>query len=64
MKIAKFREGQKVVGIGRDNNGLVGIVSATSVYTPSENKVWVKFYNRSGFLSWESGGESTWEVIG
>ena len=64
MRIAKFREGQKVVGIGRDNKDVIGIVSATSVYTPSENKVWVKFYNRSGFLSWESGGESTWEVIG
>jgi len=63
MRIAKFREGQKVVGSGRNNKGIIATVINTNVHTPTRNDVMVKYYDNSGFLSFDSGPESTWEVI-
>lgn len=63
MRIAKFKEGIRVIGIGRNNKGLIATVIGTNVHTPTRNDVMVKYYDNSGFLSFDSGPESAWEVI-
>ena len=61
MRIAKFREGTQVVGIGRNNKGLVATVIGTNDWCNRENEVHVKYI--SGVTCFEAGKESTWEVV-
>lgn len=63
MKIttAKFNEGTQVIGIGRNNRGLVATVTGTNVWCAGENEVHVKYMN--GVMCFETGKESTWGLF-
>ena len=63
MRSAKFKNGTKVIGVGRNNKGFVATVTNTNVYGPTRNIVMVKYYDQSGLLSWDSAPEETWEVV-
>ena len=62
MRKPKFKVGQKVIGVGSDNIGIVGAVIGTDVSKPAW-KVIVNIRDTNGKLSFAEGREHTWEVV-
>ena len=63
VRLPKFKVGQKVIGVGSYNIGIVGTVIGTNVSKPTW-KVIVSVCDNNGSLSFAEGREHTWEVVG
>ena len=63
VRLPIFKVGQKVIGVGSDNIGIVGTVIGTNVSNPAW-KVIVSVCDNNGSLSFAEGREHTWEVVG
>ena len=62
VRLPKFKVGQKVIGVGSDNIGIVGAVIGTNVSKPAWEVI-VSVCDNNGSLSFAEGKESTWEVV-
>lgn len=62
VRLPKFKVGQKVIGVGYENKGIVGEVIGTDVSKPAW-KVIVNIRDTNGSLSFAEGREHTREVV-
>lgn len=62
VRLPKFKVGQKVIGVGFDNKGIVGEVIGTNV-SKAAWKVIVSVRDIDGKLSFTEGREHSWEAV-
>ena len=62
VRLPIFKVGQKVIGVGSDNIGIVGAVIGTNVSKPAWQVI-VSICDNDGSSSFVEGREHTWEVV-